>query len=131
MLMSGLGEFQDSVDKRIEGKLKGYQKGTCDLMITNKHIKYQGMCIEMKTPKGTGKVSASQHQWLKDMHLNGHCVLVSNDYDEICNEIVSYFVGVRFVCPYCLAKPQYFRSKQSFDKHLTSFHWNHKSVITM
>jgi prophage antirepressor-like protein len=129
MLMSSLGEFQDTVDKRIEGKMKGYQKGACDIMITNKHIKYQGMCIELKTPKGTGHLSSSQEKWLKDMHLNGHYVIVSNDYDEICYEIAKYFEGVRYVCPYCLAKPQYFKTKQSLDKHLTLFHWNHKNML--
>ena len=129
MIMSSLGEFQDTVDKRIEGKMKGYQKGACDIMVTNKHIKYQGMCIELKTPKGTGHLSSSQEKWLKDMYLNCHYVIVSNDYDEICYEIAKYFEGVRYVCPYCFAKPQYFRTKQSLDKHLTLFHWNHQKMI--
>jgi prophage antirepressor-like protein len=129
MRMSSLGEFQDTVDKRIEGKMKGYQKGACDLMITNKHIKYQGMCIELKTPKGTGHLSSSQENWLKEMLLNCHYVIVSDDYDEICYEIATYFEGARFVCPYCLRKRQYFRTKESLDKHLTLFHWNHKNML--
>ena len=86
------------------------------------------MCIELKTPKGTGRVKEHQQEWLQDMHLNGHMVLVSNDYDEIVDAIRKYFEGVRFVCPYCLTKPQYFRTKQSMDNHVTSFHWNKKQT---
>ena len=127
-IMAGLGELQETSHQRIEGKLKGYEKGCCDLMIVNKHIVHQGMCIELKTPKGTGRVKEHQQEWLKDMHLNGHMVLLSNDYDEVVDAIRKYFEGVRFVCPYCPAKPQFFKTKQSMDNHITSFRWNKKQI---
>ena len=93
--MAGLGELQQTVSQRIEGKMKGYQKGCCDLMILNNHMDYKGMCIGLKNPRGTGIVGEEQLKWLTDMHLNGHKVLLSNDYDEIRREIDQYFCA----CP--------------------------------
>jgi len=123
-MLAACGEFQETPRQRIEGYNKGYQKGCCDLLIVNKHKLYQGMAIEMKTPKGVGKVSDAQQEWLKDTHLNGHKVLISNDYDEIVDEIAKYFEGVRFVCPHCLTKPHYFRTQDSMEKHICAFHKN-------
>ena len=42
VMMAGLGEFQETPSQRIEGKMKGYQKGCCDLMILNNHMEYKG-----------------------------------------------------------------------------------------
>ena len=125
-MMAGLGELQQTPSQQIEGKMKGYQKGCCDLMILNNHMDYQGMCIELKNPRGTGIVGEEQLKWLTDMHLNGHKVLLSNDYDEIRREIDEYFSRVRVVCPYCVAKPQYFKTQNSLDNHLKKFHHNIK-----
>ena len=82
------------------------------------------MCIELKNPRGTGIVGEEQLKWLTDMHLTGHKVLLSNDYDEIRREIDDYFVRVRVVCPYCLAKPQFFKTQASLEIHLSRFHHN-------
>ena len=73
-MMAGLGEFQTTSSLRIEGYKKGYQKGTADLMILNKHLDYNGFCVEFKTPKGLGSLSDAQSQWLRDLHLNGYKV---------------------------------------------------------
>ncbi len=86
-MMAGLGEFQTTPSLRIEGYKKGYQKGTADLMILNKHLDYNGFCVEFKTPRGLGSLSDAQSQWLRDLHLNGHKVLLSNGYDSIVREI--------------------------------------------
>ena len=34
----------------------GYQSGHYDILITNRHIKYTGLAIELKTPSGKGKL---------------------------------------------------------------------------
>ena len=52
-MTAGLGEFQTTIALRIEGKMKGYQKGTADLMIMNNHLEFRGFCMEFKNPKGT------------------------------------------------------------------------------
>jgi len=121
-MVAGLGEFQTTSALRIEGWQKGYQKGTADLMIMNKHLEFSGFCLEFKNPKGTGSLSASQDAWLNDLHLNGWRVLVSNDYDAIVKEIALYFQKVRLACPHCITKPNYFKTEATLQQHLASFH---------
>ena len=121
-MMAGLGEFQTTSSLRIEGYKKGYQKGTADLMILNKHLDYNGFCIEFKTPKGLGRVGGAQSQWHRDLHLNGYKVLLSNDYDSICREIDAYFLRVRIACPHCLSKPVYYKTEATLQQHITTFH---------
>ena len=121
-MMAGLGEFQTTSSLRIEGYKKGYQKGTADLMILNKHLDYNGFCIEFKTPKGLGRVGDAQSQWLRDLHLNGYKVLLSNDYDSIVREIDAYFLRVRIACPHCLSKPVYYKTEATLQQHIATFH---------
>ena len=121
-MMAGLGEFQTTSSLRIEGYKKGYQKGTADLMILNKHLDYNGFCVEFKTPRGLGSLSDAQSQWLRDLHLNGYKVLLSNDYDSICREIDAYFLRVRIACPHCLSKPVYYKTEATLQQHITTFH---------
>ena len=130
VMMAGLGELQQTVTQRIEGKMKGYQKGCCDLMILNNHIDCKGLCIELKNPRGTGVIGQEQLKWLTDMHLNGHSVLISHDYDEITRTIDKHFERVRVVCPHCVARPQYFKTQTSLDNHLNKFHHNLKRQRT-
>ena len=121
-MMAGLGEFQTTSSLRIEGYKKGYQKGTADLMILNKHLDYNGLCVEFKTPKGLGSLSDAQSQWLRDLHLSGYKVLLSNDYDSIVREIDAYFLRVRIACPHCLSKPVYYKTEATLQQHITTFH---------
>ena len=44
----------------------------------------------MKTPKGSGKLSDAQENFLQRMRANRFQVLISNDYDEITFEIGKY-----------------------------------------
>jgi hypothetical protein len=121
-MMAGLGEFQTTSALRIEGWQKGYQKGTADLMIVNSHLEFRGFCLEFKNPQGTGSLAEAQDTWLRDLHLNGYKVVVSNDYDLIIREITAYFERVRIACPHCLAKPNYFKTKATLQQHLVAFH---------
>ena len=54
LLIAGLCELQDTDNKRIKSFCKGYQKRQPDLIITNLHKHYSGLCIEFKTPKNNG-----------------------------------------------------------------------------
>ena len=90
----GLGELQTTDGARIQAWQKGYIKGTCDIMILNNHKVHRGFCIELKTPKGSGKLSEAQEQFLQKMRANKFMVLVSNDYDEIIYEISKYAAKV-------------------------------------
>ena len=52
ILAAGLGENQDTEDKRLDSYRKGYMKGQRDLMILNYHKDFIGLGIEFKSPTG-------------------------------------------------------------------------------
>ena len=59
ILVAGLGENQDTEDKRLDSYKKGYQRGQPDLMILDFHKDYKGLCIEFKSPTNNYCVSES------------------------------------------------------------------------
>ena len=111
-----LGENQDTVHKRIYSFKKGYLRGSPDLIINNLHKHYTGFCIEFKSPKGNGVL---QSMILLQYQNNGFKTLVSNDYDQIIEQIIEYFRDVRILCSHC---PRRFISSQSLRNHIKFFH---------
>ena len=114
-----LGENQDTVHKRIDSFKKGYLRGSPDLIINNPHKRYSGFAIEMKSPKGNGALSPDQSMMLRQYQNNGFKTLVSNDYDQIIEQIIEYFRDIRILCSHC---PRRFISFQSLRNHIKSFH---------
>ena len=114
-----LGESQDTAHKRIDSFKKGYLRGSPDLIINNLHKHYTGFCIEFKSPKGNGVLSPDQSMILLQYQNNGFKTLVSNDYDQIIEQIIEYFRDVRILCSYC---PRRFISYQSLKNHIKGFH---------
>ena len=114
-----LGENQDTVHKRIDSFKKGYLHGSPDLIINNLHKHYTGFCIEFKNPKGNGVLSPDQSMILLQYQNNGFKILVSNDYDQIIEQIIEYFRDVRIKCSYC---PRRFIRPQSLRNHIEFFH---------
>ena len=114
-----LGENQDTVHKRIDSFKKGYLRGSPDLIINNLHKHYSGFAIEMKSRKGNGVLSPDQSMILRQYQSNGFKTLVSNDYDQIIEQIIEYFRDVRILCSYC---PRRFISSQSLRNHIKGFH---------
>ena len=114
-----LGENQDTAFKRIDSFKKGYLRGSPDLIINNLHKHYTGFCIEFKNPKGNGILSPDQSMMLRQYQNNGFKILVSNDYDQIIEQIIEYFRDVRIKCSYC---PRRFISPQSLRNHIEFFH---------
>ena len=114
-----LGENQDTVHKRIDSFKKGYLRGSPDLIINNLYKCYSGFAIEMKSPKGNGVLSPDQSMMLRQYQNNGFKTLVSNDYDQIIEQIIEYFRDVRMLCSHC---PRRFISFQSLRNHIKGFH---------
>ena len=114
-----LGENQDSVHKRINSSKKGYLCGSPDLIINNLNKHYTGFCIEFKSPKGNGVLSPDQSMILLQYQNNGFKILVSNDYDQIIEQIIDYFRDVRIKCSHC---PRRFITPQSLRNHIECFH---------
>ena len=114
-----LGENQDTAFKRINSFKKGYLRGSPDLIINNLHKHYTCFCIEFKNPKGNGVLSPDQSIILLQYQNNGFKTLVSNDYDQIIEQIIEYFRDVRIKCSYC---PRRFIRTQSLRNHIEFFH---------
>ena len=114
-----LGENQDTAFKRIDSFKKGYLRGSPDLIINNLHKRYTGFCIEFKSPKGNGILSPDQSMMLRQYQNNGFKTIVSNDYDQIIEQIIEYFRDVRIKCSYC---PRRFISPQSLRNHIKFVH---------
>ena len=114
-----LGENQDSANERIDSFRKGYIKGSPDMIINNLHKHYTGFCIEFKNPTGRGFLSPEQSTVLQQYQSNGFKTLVSNDYDQIVEQLIEYFKDVRIKCLHCSRK---FITPQSLRNHIEFFH---------
>ena len=100
-IVAGLGENQDSEEKRIKSWQMGYTRGQCDILLLNKHKKYTGLAIEVKSPTGWGVVSPDQQKFLERLKGSGYKTLISNDYDDVIVQIGEYFREVQSFCEHC------------------------------
>jgi prophage antirepressor-like protein len=91
LIVAGLGEYQDTVQRRSDAYHKGYIGGQPDLIITNPMNGYSGFAIELKTPKGNGVIRENQVTWLKLLREQGHRTFISNDYTDIVLQVDEYF----------------------------------------
>ena len=62
VVVPGLREMQATKKQRIDGWRKGYIGGQPDILILNKTAKYDGFAIELKTPKGDGRLRDKQRE---------------------------------------------------------------------
>ena len=115
ILVAGLGENQDTEDKRLDSYKKGYTRGQPDLMMLDYHKDYKGLCIEFKSPNNNYYVSESQLKMKEKYCDNDYAFILSNDYDKISKLIHKYMAGVRILCKYCTKA---FRNKKNIEKTL-------------
>ena len=99
IIVAGLGELQDTEEKRIAAKRKGYTKGQPDILILNKTRYYNGLALELKTPLGCGTTSAEQDAFLNTLKKNRFETLLSYTYDEIVVKIIEYREASRRCVP--------------------------------
>ena len=125
ILVAGLGENQDTEDKRLDSYKKGYQRGTPDLMVLNYHNYYKGLCIEFKSPTNNYNISEDQLKMKKKYRDNNYAFILSNDYEKISKLIHKYMAGVRIPCEYCIKA---FRSKKTLISHYKVFHRIDKKI---
>ena len=121
ILVAGLGENQDTEDKRLDSYKKGYTRGQPDLMILDYHkdYKYTGLCIEFKSPTNNYNVSEAQKEMKKKYVNNGYAFVLSNDYDRICMNIHDYMKGIRVPGKYCIKQ---FLNKDTQKMHYKVIH---------
>ena len=125
ILVAGLGENQDTEEKRLDSYKKGYQRGQPDLMILDYHREYKGLCIEFKSPTNNYCVSESQIKMKEKYRNNDYAFILSNDYDKISKNIHKYMAGVRIPCKYC---PKAFCSKTTLNNHFKVIHRIEKNI---
>ena len=101
ILVAGLGELQDTGDKRLDSYKKGYMRGQPDLLVLNYHKDFKGLGIEFQSPTGNYRVSDAQKEMKKRYVNNGYAYILCNDYDKICKGIHEYMKGIRVLCKYC------------------------------
>jgi len=70
-------------------KLQGMSQGVPDILIFDRNEQYNGFAIELKV--GYNKASDEQLRWLDNLALRGWKTLISNDIDEVLQEIDAYF----------------------------------------
>ena len=97
LLVAGLGENQDTDEKRLDSYKKGYQRGQPDLMILDYHKDYQGLCIEFKSPTNNYEVSESQIKMKDKYKKNNYAFILSNDYDRISKKYISIWLACEFL----------------------------------
>ena len=125
LLVAGLGENQDTEEKRLDSYKKGYARGQPDLMILDFHKDYNGLCIEFKSPTNNYEVSESQLKMKEKYKKNSYVFILSNDYDQISKLIHKYMAGVRIPCEYCTKA---FRNKKTLNTHYRIFHRIEKNI---
>jgi hypothetical protein len=91
LIISGLGEYQDTFQRRSDAYHKGYLGGQPDILIVNPMNGYNGFAIERKTPKGTGVIRENQVGWLERITQLGYKTTFSNDYTDLMLKIHEYF----------------------------------------
>ena len=119
ILVAGLGENQDTDDKRLDSYKKGYTRGQPDLLVLNYHKDYKGRCIEFKSPTNNYQVSEAQKEMKKKYLKNGYAFILSNEYDRICKNIHEYMKDIRVPCKYCIKQ---FLNKDTLKTHYKVIH---------
>ena len=125
ILVAGLGENQDTEDKRLDSYKKGYMRGPPDLMILDYHKDYKGLCIEFKSSTNNYNVSEAQLKMKEKYRDNDYAFILSNDYDKISKNIHKYMAGVRIPSKYCARA---FRNKKTLNKHYKVIHRIEKNI---
>ena len=119
LIVAGLGELQDTPEKRMYAWRSGYLGGQPDILVLNNHKTYNGFAIELKNPKGSGRISDKQMCVLGKYRSAGFQALCSDEYDVVIHELFKYFQESRLICELCGNK---FKSEQTLHRHCSKFH---------
>ena len=119
LICPGLGELQDSPEKRLYSWRAGYLSGQPDILILNNHKTWNGYALELKSPKGSGKLTDKQFGTLGMYRRSGFQCVVSDEYDVILHSLFEYFLDIRLLCPHCCKK---FKTEQTLRTHCSKFH---------
>jgi prophage antirepressor-like protein len=121
-MIVGLGELQDTPEKRIEASKKGYRPGLPDILISSSNGRYNGIALELKTPLGTNELSDAQKKTLNELENDNYKVIISNDYNDIIYKLTKYKMDMdkhenkgKRICPKC---DKIYKIKRYYINHL-------------
>ena len=123
LIVPGLGENQITSSLRCDAHSKGYSGGQPDILLLNYHKYFNGLAIELKTPKGNGILSDNQEIFLNRLSDNNYKIIVSNDFTDIILQLIEYKKHLMYKCKYCI---RYFYSPESRSNHYRYFHKQYK-----
>ena len=123
LIVPGLGENQITSSLRCDAHSKGYCSGQPDILLLNYHKYFNGLAIELKTPKGNGILSDNQEIFLNRLSDNNYKSIVSNDFTDIILQLIEYKKHLMYKCKYCI---RYFYSPESRSNHYRYFHKQYK-----
>lgn len=102
VIIAGLGENQDTEEKRLDSHAKGYTKGQPDIMIPVKTPTRAGFAVELKHPgKATAVATEHQLQVLKSLKDQGWETMLSSSYDDVCAALTAHMAQRTYPCPCC------------------------------
>ena len=116
---ASLGELQDTSEKRLMSYKMGFRAGISDLIIYEHSKDFNGLCLEFKSPKGSGVLSEKQEIIQLKLKERGFKTITSTNYDDIIIELNDYLKNRRFKCYHCRLK---YRSLDTLSTHLRVIH---------
>jgi len=123
LIIPGLGENQITSSIRCDSHSKGYCSGQPDILLLNYHKYFNGLSLELKTPKGNGILSDNQQLFLNKLSDNNYKTIVSNDFTDIILQILEYKKHLMYKCKYCI---KYFYSNETRNNHYKYIHRNYE-----
>lgn len=115
VIIPGLGEYQDTEEKRLDGYAKGYTRGQPDLLIPVRTSTRVGIAIELKHPgKATVNPTESQVDVLKRLEQQGWETLATNSYDDAVVALTKHMAQCRTPCSCC---GKQYATPSSLQKH--------------
>jgi hypothetical protein len=115
----GLGELQDTSDKRVVCYRKGYQGGQPDLIVHARSGQFSGLALELKTPKGDGVLRDNQREWLEALSRAGYKTMVSSSLDECTAALDAFMANVRICCQHCGGS---YKNEKTLATHKRRYH---------
>ena len=93
----------------------GYTSGFSDLIVYEHSKDFNGLCLEFKSPKGSGVLSEKQQSIHLKLKERGYKTITSSNYDDIIIKLNDYLKIRRFKCYYCRLK---YKSLDTLSTHL-------------
>jgi hypothetical protein len=118
VLVAGIGELPETVERRRMAGKMGYQAGQPDLLILNNGSNFCGLALEFKHPgfELEGAVNPVQTNYHRALEALGWKVLAVNSFAAALREVDAYMrAEVQIMCRCCRAR---WKGQAALDAHM-------------